>query len=764
MGRARNMSHGNPKVSGSASARTHFGNAPPPGAAAPGRVQPAAAGVPVARPYCVLPLLVCVAILILAGVRPGVALTNGPRQPDEFDRLVAQAQALMMSRPEGALSVARRADYVAERRKSTQQNRHASATALWLEAEALNRTNRSGEALRAVTKASGLAASGGTLTKLNGDLAVTRGLIAESDGEFALALKNYQQAHDIFARLGDARGQAIALLDLGGLYDKARDFDRAIRYHRNAAQVDSRDPAIALGATNNLGYEYLQLRRYARAIPSLQQALAIAASLRSPLLAAMVLTNLAIAYAGDQMLAEADRAADRSLMLVAKTDPDGEARFAWAAKAEIEYRRGALEAAAVDLQKAFRGVDLKTTAPRFLIFHQMAYEIYKAKGDLAPAIDHLEAFKRLDDAGASLAASVNLALLGAQFDFARQDLEIEHLKSAGLERDIKLRKSQAELQTIVFSSTLVAVILLLGWFASRHAILKAHRNDIARKNVELVTTLNIRDLEIERRKEAESHLRVAMQAAQQANSAKSHFLANMSHELRTPLNAIIGFSELMLFDCMKREKLQEYARDIADGGRHLLAVLNNVLDMARIESGKVEIDVGEIRLGSVVDDALSVLGGPNAYTGKDLRTSGDGNIVVRGDELRLRQVIINLVSNAAKFTAEGDCIEIRIERAADGVNIIVQDDGEGIPADKLPTVMEPFGQADSTYARSRGGVGLGLPIVKSLVELHGGRFTIESVYGRGTIACVHLPEERVVDPGSIVTQAKEAVQYAATTT
>jgi signal transduction histidine kinase len=753
------------KLPGSVSNWKRIGNAPPPGigAATSGRDCLTVAARPVVRLYRIVPLLLCVTFLTLAGLRPAVAAAEGARQWDsnEFNRLIAQAQTLMMTRPDLALSAARRAESVAEQHRDTAQNREAVATALWLEAEALNRINRSAEALRAVTNASRLAASGGTLTKLDGDLASTRAYIAESAGNFALALKNYQQAQDIFARLGFRRGQAIALMDLGVLYEKARDFDREIRYYREAAQIYSGDPAIALGAANNLGYTYLQNHRYAEAIPYLQQAVGIAASRKSPLLEATVLNNLALAYAGAQKLAEAEQAADSSLMLVSKTDPDGTARFAWVAKAEIEYRRGALDAAVADLQSAFRGVDLNTTTPRFLMFHEIAYEIYKAKGDLAPAIAHLEAFKRLDDEGRSLAASVNLALLGARFDFARQDLEIEHLKSAGLERDITLRKSQAEIQAIVFSGIIVAIIMLLGWFGWRHAILKGHQDDIAQKNVELVETLTERDVEIERRKKFESQLRVAMEEARQANRAKSQFLANMSHELRTPLNAIIGFSELMLSDRMKPEKVQEYSRDIMDGGRHLLAVLNDVLDMARIESGRLELEECIICLGTVIDDALAVFGFRNALGNRELRTSGNGNILVRGDEVRLRQVIINLVSNAAKFTGERDFIEIRIERVADGVDVVVQDNGEGIPAEKLPVVLEPFGQADSTYARSRGGVGLGLPIVKSLVELHGGRFTIDSVYGRGTSARMHLPQERVVDPATIVTQTDNLVRYAA---
>jgi signal transduction histidine kinase len=691
-------------------------------------------------------VLLCVVVLILAS-HSSAALGGESHQQawDEFERLVARADAAMMAHPGVALSLAQHAASIAEQHKGTPQYREAVAAAFCLEAEALNRTNRNAEARRMVTKASEFAAGRSRLKKLDGDLALSRAAIADSAGDFALALKNYQQAHAIFVRLGIRRSQAIALLDLGGLYDKARDFNREIRYYNEAAEAYAGDPAIALATANNLGFAFQQTGRYARAIPRFEQALAIASSLKSPTLQASILDSLATSYARIQRFSEAERAANRSLMLESGKDQDGEVRFSWGAKAEIEYRRGDLRAAAADLQRAFRNVDLKITTPTFRDMHEIAYMVYRTKGDLPLAMAHLEAFKRLDDQGRSLAASTNLALLGAQFDFTRQDLEIEHLKSAGLERDIKLHKSQAEIQLIVFSSIIAAVILLLVWFAWRHAILKRHRNDIAQRNVKLVKTLAERDTEIERRTEVESQLRVAMQAAQQASLAKSGFLANMSHELRTPLNAIIGFSELMLGGRVKPQKSQEYASDIAEGGRHLLAVLNNVLDMARIESGKVELADRVVRLGDVVDHALSVLGGRNAYAGKELRVSGDGDVLVRGDEVKLRQVLINLVSNATKFTDEGCFIGVRIERTVDGVDMVVQDDGEGIPADKLPVVMEPFAQVESVYVRSRGGAGLGLPIVKSLVELHGGRFTIESEYGQGTIARVHLPRERVVD-------------------
>jgi len=690
--------------------------------------------------------LLCVLLPILATTHANAAFGGQGEQRDwyEFDRLVGAAQGLMMAHPDDAMGASQRAAAIAERHKGVPRYRHAAATALWLEAEALTRMSRIAEARAAVTLAAQIAASDGPLTKLNGDLALSRARIAESSGDYASALGNYQQAEAIFAKLGIARSQSLALLGLGDLYEEARDFDRDRRYYREAAHISPRDSAVALAAANNLGHVYVQMGRYDQAIARFEQALAIAASLRSPIFQEKTLNNLALSYARVQKLGEAERAANRSLVLASSTGSDEEARLSWGVKAEIEYRRGDLRAAAADLQKVFRGGELKMAMPGLRDMHEIAYHVYRAEGDLPLAMAHLEAFKRLDDQGRALAASANLALVGAQFDFARQDLEIAHLRSAELERDINLRTSRAQIQAIVFASFILAAILLLAWIAWRNTLLKRHQNAIAQKNTELVKTLTERDSEIERRSEVESRLRLAMEAAQQASHAKSHFLANMSHELRTPLNVIIGFSELILGGRVNPEKTPEYAGDMVQGARHLLAVLNNVLDMARLDSGKMQLEDRIIRIGTVIDHALTVVGGRYVHPGKEIRTSGDTNILVRGDEVRLRQVVINLVSNAVKFTGEGDLIEIRVERTVDGLDMVVRDNGVGIPADKLPIIMEPFGQVESSYARSHGGVGLGLSIVKSLAELHGGRFTIESEHGRGTIARLHLPQERVV--------------------
>jgi signal transduction histidine kinase len=227
----------------------------------------------------------------------------------------------------------------------------------------------------------------------------------------------------------------------------------------------------------------------------------------------------------------------------------------------------------------------------------------------------------------------------------------------------------------------------------------------------------------------------------------------MSHELRTPLNAIIGFSELLAMGVIKGDKQREYASDIHTSGQNLLTVLNDILDMARIDAGTVELNEDELALSEVVENAIAEIeiGAPAGKSFTFDRTHA--GVRVRGDDKRLHQILVNLLSNAVKFTGKQGRIAVAIAPVGDGVDLLVSDNGIGIPQDKLSMVMEPFGQAESAYARSHGGVGLGLPIIKALVQLHGGTFTLSSAEDEGTVARVHLPMERVVRVGEGVARA-----------
>jgi signal transduction histidine kinase len=690
------------------------------------------------------PLALAFCVLAIAG-----AANVARAQPaDPHAVLIADAKKAMMADPKAALGKAKAALAIAQGWPISSRRSEALAASYWLEAEALTRLDKVKDARKVLASAIQIASNDGKTTKLDGDIALTLARVADNTGDIALALKSFQRAHDIFAKLGEARSRSIALQGLGGIYDEAHAFDREIGYYRRASQVYSADPALELSVSNNIGYAQQQLGRYDEAVKNFRRALDLSKSLDSPFLTGQILNTLAAVYAKQHKFADAMKAAQDALHAFGKDD-GGQAPFVYGVEAEVEYERGNLSTAAADLARAFHGVDLTTTIAPFRDMHEIAYKVYRAEGNFPLALAHLEAFTRLDDQGRSLAASANLALMGAQFDFTNQKLEIAQLKSAQLERDMRLRESRAAMQRLIFIALFLAGFAFAAWMGWRHLVLRRHRDAITKANVILTRTLGERDGEIERRTAVEAELRLAKRQAEQANISKSHFLANMSHELRTPLNAIIGFSEMLtneVFGAIGNARYKEYATDINSGGRSLLAVLNDILDMARIDAGNEVLADDNLSLRDAVDNALADFRG-DAAKGKTIRDEGGDDVWVRADAKRLRQVVANLISNAVKFTGPDGDIGIRIARAEDGgADIFVSDNGVGIPEDKLSMVLEPFGQAESAYARSHGGIGLGLPIVRSLVEMHGGRFTLTSELDRGTTAQVHLPADRVLKP------------------
>jgi len=230
--------------------------------------------------------------------------------------------------------------------------------------------------------------------------------------------------------------------------------------------------------------------------------------------------------------------------------------------------------------------------------------------------------------------------------------------------------------------------------------------------------------------------------AEEANLAKSKFLANMSHELRTPLNAIIGFSEIMqsgMFGPLGAEKYQEYCSDIRASGQYLLEVINDILDMSRIEAGRQRILWDTVDLNRILHDSLRVLSGRAQDKGIALATSMTGNVTFVGDRRAVKQILLNLLSNAVKFTPEGGKVTVRGRSTHASVFISIRDTGIGIPEAALKTLGRPFEQVEGQLAKTYPGSGLGLAIAKSLVKLHGGSMRIRSSVGVGTLVAVRMP-------------------------
>jgi signal transduction histidine kinase len=253
--------------------------------------------------------------------------------------------------------------------------------------------------------------------------------------------------------------------------------------------------------------------------------------------------------------------------------------------------------------------------------------------------------------------------------------------------------------------------------------------------------------------DAARELQLAKERAEAASRTKSEFLANMSHELRTPLNAIIGFSELIHDQPFGKIGMNyvAYATDINAAGHHLLDVINDVLDLSKIEAGRYELAEDMLDLALVVRACVSMLM-PRAAEGavRIDNASAGVHVALHGDRRAIKQIVLNLLSNAVKFTPRGGVVSLDIERTDDGVALVVADNGIGIEADALRSLCEPFRQADASIGRKFGGSGLGLAISRRLLCLHGGTLSIESTPGLGTTVRATFPAERIVEAASAI--------------
>jgi len=296
-------------------------------------------------------------------------------------------------------------------------------------------------------------------------------------------------------------------------------------------------------------------------------------------------------------------------------------------------------------------------------------------------------------------------------------------------------------------TVVMVMIVVFGLSAS------AVDHHLAERAIKEAERLRLHVIELEKTKReleaTTANLHQAFEAAAAGSQAKSQFLATMSHELRTPLNAIIGFSEIManeVFGPHANARYKEYSGSIQASGNHLLGLINDILDFSKIDAGRLELQESVVDIGDIVTSVLQMTQGQAEAAGVRLLSPTTTPLPpVCADERRLRQVLLNLLSNAIKFTPRGGEVRIIAELRNGGIAISVTDTGIGIAPEDIPRALERFGQIDSRLSRKYEGTGLGLPLSKGLMELHGGTLDLTSVVGVGSTVTITLPPRRIVD-------------------
>jgi len=243
-------------------------------------------------------------------------------------------------------------------------------------------------------------------------------------------------------------------------------------------------------------------------------------------------------------------------------------------------------------------------------------------------------------------------------------------------------------------------------------------------------------------------LRVSEEKLREANKAKSDFLANVSHELRTPLNAIIGFSELIRDATAGPldNTYRDYGSDINESGRHLQNIINDILDISKIEHGRLELRNDVVSITDTIETCRRIIDPMALGAGVALTVDSAAQLpLIHSDQIRLQQILLNLMSNAVKFTPSGGRVTVSAAISESAVVIAVEDTGIGMKAEDIAIALEPFRQIDGALSRRYAGTGLGLPLAKALVELHGGTLDIKSAPGIGTTVCIRFPTARIID-------------------
>ncbi|MDP1025901.1 ATP-binding protein [Sphingomonas sp. KR1UV-12] len=666
-------------------------------------------------------LTACLAALLLA-----LPMAAAAQSVAGVERQIADARASMMVDPDATQKKAVEAAQSAALIGDPRQRRILIATTQWLRSEAYSRLGAFSRAEPLINDAANVVLRDDPDSMLAGEILLTRGGLRNARTEVAGSLADYQRAFEIFQHNGNARSQAIALMLIASLCSDGKDYERALRYLTQASDIYKGDPSLMVALYNNRGGVLQDLQRPDDAEKQFTVALSYAEKMDSPVLVAQVLRNIARNRLKAGRVALAEQAVRRSLTVAATGEAASWRPQLLALAAEAALQRGNLDQATTLIEQSFAGVDLKTTEYSWLEPHKTAYRVFSRLGRYDLAIAHLAALKRIDDQATSLATSTSNALMAARFDFANQELRIAKLKAGELQRSVALEQARARVQQIVFmavagATAVIIVLLAIGLFTIRRS-----RNEV---------------------RDARDGLALTNAALNKALAAKTEFLATTSHEIRTPLNGILGMTQVMLADAYLPATTRDRLGVVQDAGLTMRALVDDILDVAKMETGELSIDHESVDLVTTITGATRLWEDQARHKGLDFVVDlSDCPQRVLGDAARLRQIVFNLLSNAVKFTATGR-VSLSVTTSDDRSQFIIRvaDTGIGIATEKQAAIFESFRQADTSTTRQYGGTGLGLTICRNLVLAMHGDIAVESRPGAGAAFTVTLPLESVID-------------------
>ncbi|MEO1041643.1 MAG: ATP-binding protein [Pseudomonadota bacterium] len=655
-----------------------------------------------------------------------------------FETLVETAQAQMMKAPADAYAAALGAEELASAMPADRRT-VARATAFWLKAEAALRSGKPEEGASAASAAAAIMETVEGEDALRANILLIHGRIASRLADVNLAVNSFFAAHALFVELEDKRKESITLQALGSIYNDAESYDKALEYYQRASDIYQGDDIVVLSINNNVGNILREIGDFAGARAGFEKAFTIAESMDSAVLMGRILTNRAELEVEAENLEAATFYANVARQHLSVEGGAPWLRFVSGVDADVAYRQGDMERAQLAIEQAFAGMDVNTSSMSFENMHATAADIYTSLGDWETAYLHQSNFKRLSDEAKSVAASSNLALLGARFQFAEQQLNIERLRNDQLENESALidARQRHQIQKMVIAAGGVVVL-----FAFLMAVgILSHNRRIAKMNKDLATNVERLGEEIERRELVEADLIKAKERAEDADRMKSNFLATMSHELRTPMNGILGFTDVLLAGELSKEQ-REQIEIIDQSAGALLTLINDILDLSQLEAGKFKLRSAMFNLRVVAEHAVKLLRAKAQEKNLNLIVHVDPTLptYVHGDEDRIRQILINLIGNAVKFTERGG-VSVRVQPSSDTgeIEFVVEDSGIGIAEEKVQLLFQRFSQVDEGATRQYQGSGLGLAICKELVTAMDGEIGCTSEPGEGSTFRFSIP-------------------------